>query len=679
MTQAVEIPARVVVDDDALPHRPLSAEAHVVMLRAAAVPRLFPFALFAWLASSHDANAAGASPVIAPPADLPDDVIAPTATEARGLHELWVVRDGRLWMRSDAAGSTWTLLGGTGRPDVDGAREARLIAVSADEDGRFVVVADDGAVFHYEGSWNVVWGLPFLPFTQGRVTLPFPTSSLREGKLAYSQRHKAVGWSEDARGQQFYWGSAGTTSVYLLSDDGQRIFLLDPWLPPDTTRELSGPDDGAVTMASIAASASTLFAIADDGALFTRFEDYDANGGTPFYTYAYDDFVVEGLPGTDPRSETQVHALPVAPWQRQPAIVLSGQARLSRRTAIVQTGQGNAARLLRVVGDDEHGVRGVYEKSLDAPAWTFRAVDVAVADASWLGPPAPSSSSSSSSSAPPRRHYEGIVAHGGAGGRAVFAATDDFWFQRAMFHLDVVDHAVDGGVAVPLVVHTADLWSLFRENNAVDDPLAPRMLKATITLDATRATPQAARSARALFGDKLDQVFGFVVIADGDELVLAPVDYPLSVDVQRRAWVLRASPSSRRVAPLPLARRTAAAHVDLDDVAVGRCAVDAALRARAQTALGAVQAERAELSSRASFMTTLSTTLPLVTLFADATSVVSTTRWTVRDVRWLTSFEQHLPALSQGPRLAYARRLVRSQADFEDVTARLVACVRAGR
>jgi hypothetical protein len=637
-------------------------------------------------ASTAPASAAPASTTTTTtttmPADLPDDVVAPTATEARGLHQLWAVRDGRLWTRAVAAGASWAPFRGTGRPDVDGAREARLIAVTADEDGRFAVVADDGAIFHYEGSWNAVWGLPFLPFSQGRVGLPFATSSLREGRLAYSQRHKAVAWSEDARGQQFFWGSAGTTSLYILSDDGRRIFLLDPWLPPDTTRELMGPGDGAVTMASLAASASTLFAIGNDGALFTRFEDYDANGGTPFYTYAYGDFDVEGLPGTDPRSETQVHALPVLPWQRQPDVALSGRARLSRRIAVLQNGQGNAARLLRVVGDDEHGTRGVYEKALDAATWTFRAVDVDVAEASWLAPTSPKTQPTSSAGSvepPPQRHYEGIVVRRGATGRAVFAATDDFWFHRDRFHLDVVDHAKDGGVSVPLVVHTADLWSLFREHNAVDDPLAPRLLKATVMLDTTRATPQAARSARALLGDKLDEVFGFVVIADGDELVLAPVDYPYGIDVQRRAWVLRATPSAHRVSSLPLYRRVAGAHVDVDAATVGRCASDEGLRARAQTALAAVQAERKELASRAGFMTTLSASLPLATLAVDALSVVTTTRWTVRELRWLTGIEQHLPALSQGPQLAYARRLQRSQTDFDDVTARLQRCVRAAR
>jgi hypothetical protein len=649
-----------------------------------AAPR---FVLVALVASCSASLAAGAPSTattssIPLPTDLPDDIVAPTATEARGLNQLWAVRDGRLWVRATAPGSTWEPFRGTGRPDVDGARDAHLIAVSADEDGRFAVVDTDGGIFHYEGSWNVVWGLPFLPFSQGRVTLPFPTSSLREGKLAYSQRHKAVLWSQDARGQQFYWGSAGTTSLYLLSDDGRRIFLLDPWLPPDTTRELMGPGDGAVTMAALAASASTMLAIADDGALYTRFEDYDSNGGTPFYTYAYGDFPVEGLPGTDPRSETQVHALPLAPWQRQPDIARAGRARLSRRIAVLQTGHGNDARLLRVVGEDAQGVRGVYEKSLTAPAWIFSPSDVDVDDASWL--PADVSTTRASASpvpattdAPPARHYEGLVSRGRGSGRAVFASTDDFWFQRATFHLDIVDNAVAGGVAVPLVVHTADLWTLFRENNAVDDALAPRLLKATVVLDAARTTPAAERSARALLGDKLGQVFGFVVVADGDELVLAPVDYPWSVDVDRRAWVLRARPSGRRVAPLRLAARTAAAHVPLGDVGIGRCAADAALRDRAGQALRAVRSERAELVSRASFMTTLATLLPLATIPVDVLSVVTTTRFTVREARWLTALEQHLPALSAGPRLAYARRLVRSQTDYDDVTARLSACAQA--
>lgn len=207
------------------------------------------------------ATATMATTVTAPPPtppDLPGEVVAPTATEARGLRQTWAVRDGRLWVRPDGPDATWAPLHGTGKPVGKGLEpfvDASLVAVTADADGRFAAVGSDGTIFHYEGSWNAVWGPPFLPFTQGVVKLPFPKTSLREGRLAYSQRHKAVGWSEDARGQQFYWGSAGTTSLYLLSDDGRRIFLLDPWLPPDTTRELVGPGDGTVTMAALAASA----------------------------------------------------------------------------------------------------------------------------------------------------------------------------------------------------------------------------------------------------------------------------------------------------------------------------------------------------------------------------------------------------------------------------------------
>jgi hypothetical protein len=648
------------------------------------------FVLFDLVVLPTSARAAAPSTpaaAIPPPADLPADVVAPTATEARGLRQTWAVRDGRLWVRPDGPGATWAPLQGTGRPTGKGLEafvDAPLVAVTADEDGRFAAVGADGTIFHFEGSWNAVWGLPFLPFTQGVVKLPFPVSSLREGRLAYSQRHKAVLWSEDARGQQFFWGSAGTTSLFLLSEDGRRIFLLDPWLPPDTTRELTGPHDGAVTMAALAASASTLFVIGDDGALFTRFEDYDANGGTPFYLYAYDAFPLEGLPGSDPRSETQVHGLPVAPWQRQPDIPLVGRARVSRRIAILQTGQGNAARLLRVVGDNPQGVRGVYEKTLTAPSWTFSPRTITVDDASWLvlaaaDPVAgiaaePAADRSHRAAPPPPRSYAGLVARAG---RAVTASTNDFRYHGATFHLDVVDHAVAGGVDVPLVVHTADLWTLFRENNAVDDPLAPRLLKATVTLDDARATPAAQASARALLGPRLGQVFGFVIVADGDELVLAPVDYPFGLDVERRAWVLRSSPSSRRLSPLPLFSRVAAEHIDLAAVTPARCASEEEHRQSARRALNAVIAEQKELASRASFSTMVATTLPLATLTMDAVSIVTTTRWTVRQLRFLQGFEQHLPALAQGPALAYTRRVERSRDDFDTITRRLGDCAQA--
>jgi hypothetical protein len=78
-------------------------------------------------------------------------------------------------------------------------------------------------------------------------------------------------------------------------------------------------------------------------------------------------------------------------------------------------------------------------------------------------------------------------------------------------------------------------------------------------------------------------------------------------------------------------------------------------------------------------MALVSWRMPIATLLRDAASIVTTTRFTVRDVRWLASVEQHLPALSQEPHLSYARRLQRSPADFEDVAARLQACARARR
>ncbi len=200
-------------------------------------------------------------------------------------------------------------------------------------------------------------------------------------------------------------------------------------------------------------------------------------------------------------------------------------------------------------------------------------------------------------------------------------------------------------------------------------------MKATIQLDAAKATQALEARARDVFGNKLGQVFGYVVIADGEELMLAPVDYPWGVMQQERAWVLRASPTRRRLSPLPLFSGLARSHLDIDALTPARCAVDAEMRARADEALQAVIAAQRELAQRASIMSTAATAVPLATLTMDVLSVVTTGRWTVREFRFLRGFEQHLPALTQGPALAYARRLARSQADFDDVTRRLRACV----
>ena len=590
---------------------------------------------------------------------------------ARGLAQRYEVRDdGMLWVQPE--GGPWSLFQGTGL--VPGSARP-IVAVFADEDLFFTVVTDDGGLHHFEsGVFDSLWGLPTLPFTRAPLSLPFDVAQLRPGRVAYSMRHKNVLFYEDAKRRQFFWGNAGTTTLWVLSDDGRRLLLGDPWLPPDFSRELSAPHGGALKMASVAASASTLFVIGVDGSLHTRFVDYDSFGGTPFFHYDYPaggavDVVTPGLPGDDPASELQTRALPAEDWRSQPSPLTPGtKGRLSRRIGIRQSGVGNAARALTVVGDDDDGRRGVFTKALDDPAWRFTPDDGAVVDDDeWLDPAV------DAVGAAPAMALGGWL-RGDRSLGAVYGSTSDFWFHRSPFHLTL---DVDGE-EVRLLVHTVDAWTLCTANNAADDDTAHKLLKATLVLeDKQKLSTSTQQRLRAIFHDALGQTFAFAIVANQHELVLFPVGYPFNVARGRFELVLRADPQmrSRAVVPVRPSSRIAARFVDVAAVRSGAACGHEAERARAQTALTAVRAARAQAVADRRLAAALELGLPVGTSVADVATVLTTTRFTWDVTRWLTGFELNLPAVVGAQSVATERFLTSSQADFDDVTLALARCI----
>ncbi len=633
------------------------------------------------------------------PTPFPRDVVVPTPTEAIGLGEIYAVRGGKLWMKR-AAGS-WELYGGTGAPP---GTDHPVIAVFADEDEHFTVVTDDLLMHHHEnGAWDSLWGLPSLPPVRGPLALPFATASLRPGRAAYSMRQKNVLFYEDRNGAQFFWGDAGTTSLFVLTDDGRRILFGDPWLPPDFSREICAPERGGFVMASVAASASMLFVIGVDGSMFTRFEDYDHDGGTPLFSYDYRPERSArpppvGRAGTDPLSAAQTRGLPADDWHAQPPVALSGKARLSRNIAIVQTGRGNAARELRVAGDDADGRRGVYAKPLDAARWTFRpagdgALDAGldVAAGAWLDPRA------QAHAAAPSVSYGGFLrmasssvsgARRARGKIRAYGVTDDFAFHCSPFHLtlDV------GGVDVPLLVHAVDAWTLFSERDPVDDDTAGKRYKITLFLDEPAgAAPLPAETRAALddlFRGALGRPFAFAGVANQHELVIVPVSYPLDVARARWSLVMRSNPAERALAVVPLhpashlaarilAAGGAGAGATLADVRRDGSGCRPAVHARAARALVAVRAARDEAERRLLLSRALEAALPSGTAVVDVGTVVTSLRFTWPLTGWLDSLELHLPAVLGAPVLAYERFVDGSRADFDATEHALAACAGA--
>jgi hypothetical protein len=590
---------------------------------------------------------------------FPDDVVIPTPTEAIGIpgEQLWAVRDGKLFEKRGTRGA-WTVF-----PTPTLTRP--IVAVFADEISQFTIVTDDGLMHHFEnGVFDSMWGLPSLPVGRAPLALPFSLADMRPGLMAYSMRRDRALYYEDIRGQQFHWGDVGCTSLFVRHPrDDTRILFGDPWIPPDWSREVCGPDRGTVRIASIAASASVLFAISRSGEMWTRFDDYDHNGGTPLFHYAYDPKApAQTRFGTDPSSSVQVRQLPGHDWRAQPRIPLEGRARVSRRIAIVQKGVGNDSRELRVVGDDANGERGMYVKQLRDNTWRFvsgvalnlvrKGDQLHVDEDDWLDVNA-------ASRVPVRpQRYAGALEGPRALGH-ISARVDDFSFHCSPFTLTLTIDGVD----VPLLVHAVDAWTIFTHENPVDDPFAPKMLKLTMMppKDDAFVLRHVKERLDELTHGALGEAFAFVGVANQRELVIQPLGYPVTAQRSRWRMVLR-SPEvtmARRVVPIRPASALAASQAD------------------ACKALDAVREQRRDIERRLALFSSLEVGLPASLGVADAATIVTTTRYTLEVMRWLTALELHVPAVAAAPSLAYARWLEGSQADFDEVEASLDAKCRS--
>jgi hypothetical protein len=120
--------------------------------------------------------------------------------------------------------------------------------------------------------------------------------------------------------------------------------------------------------------------------IWTRFADYDTQGGTPGHHYSYERVGLDDLDPLDPRTLDTNMTLPGEGWISHASIPIEGQGAVSQENTILQTGLGNAARELRVVGKSPAGELGYYWKGLAQGAWQFQAADLSLAQVRWLDP-----------------------------------------------------------------------------------------------------------------------------------------------------------------------------------------------------------------------------------------------------------------------------------------------------
>jgi hypothetical protein len=305
---------------------------------------------------------------IPPPADLPERVWFRDDTGSFNRDWYVALRDGRVWVKpnldsGEREPGDWELLGDSGVPEGSG-------LVRSDPPTELVAISVDGTWIHgispegviYRGSdmrrglgggfsWTDRWG---WPAARG------PGLALEEDAgrgWSVSDSHPFdVDHYEDIFGQEHSVG-LGVGHVYRVSPDGTRVHWNDWWLPADWSRQLCTPERGGLRVLALSASASTLFALTEDGSLWTRLWDFDTSGENDLLTYSY----------LEESVSSSVRGLPAEPWRRQPVIP---EGRATDRITIFQDGEGNGARVLRVEGSLD-GALGLFEKRIDEEAWRF--------------------------------------------------------------------------------------------------------------------------------------------------------------------------------------------------------------------------------------------------------------------------------------------------------------------
>jgi hypothetical protein len=311
----------------------------------------------------------------------PEAVYIKTRTQTFNTYHYYILNDGLIWYKSidgsqEPAG--WTLFQDTGLPHNSWKRgfnkPEKIVEISADAD-ELVALSDEGGFYRYcfdktiSRKSNVWFDRKGWP---NEEQLYLDRRAAKNLAWALGKRNAQVLYYEDPFGNQHHNGTMEIATTYVLLEDGQEICYNDTGLPCDFSRNYIGPERGAFKAVSLSASASTMFVINEAGEMYTRLADFDTIGCDPmWFKYTYVPYESD-LPGTNYFSNLNEWGLPAEDWRPQPRIPLAGLAAITRHITILQNGQGNGARELRVAGLNESGETGFWAKAIFDDTWEFK-------------------------------------------------------------------------------------------------------------------------------------------------------------------------------------------------------------------------------------------------------------------------------------------------------------------
>ncbi|WP_198347416.1 hypothetical protein [Nocardia terrae] len=321
-----------------------------------------------------------------------------------GFNEAWqyAVLDHNLYIKAVDGESGWRI------PPVPDCLRGRISGISVDR-SRLAALGLDGHIYTLESAdetpelwwWTGRFGSPVWLDPSGQRVRPESRAwsfSWLDPEYVQLVPFRQQGFWTDTAGHDQPVGGAGVTNVFVLSPEGNRITMLDPWLPgsdplhpgdpvfaDDYSFEMPGPLNGRFRAVNLSSSGSTTFVTNEYGDMYTRLWDFDISGAdTIFFSYSYDDqdatetapnnfeAFVSRYPDIRPFTWQYTHIqLPAPGWERQPKV----PGEITSTISIHTTGGRSADRELRVEGRDGDRT-GYWHKPIDPAAeWAFTAND----------------------------------------------------------------------------------------------------------------------------------------------------------------------------------------------------------------------------------------------------------------------------------------------------------------
>lgn len=319
---------------------------------------------------------------------FPNSIFIKTQTQTFSFEYDFLLNDGKIFYKKRGESSEhWKLFQKTGLPfSAKNKFESpkKIVEIAADADVLYAF-SDEGKLFrvytkkitHYTPfEWIDYFGWP------EKIPL-YQNSSVKNKKnWTIGSSRKDVLFYEDALGNQHHYGPLGVETITFLCEDGQTLRYCDPACPSDFSHTFKSPENGNFIAENLQESASTFFIISKNGKMYTRLVDYNTVGSNPMlYDYSYDE-IYSDLEGSNPSSNTTIWSLPNEDWKIQPELPLGSKG--TKFITIIQTGNGNSERELRIAALSTEGKTGFYHKKIYDLEWNFTEADLILPKSSFF-------------------------------------------------------------------------------------------------------------------------------------------------------------------------------------------------------------------------------------------------------------------------------------------------------